>query len=73
MEEYDLLDRLRALGDFHLSSEATLISSRKYKDNSWLRVQLANLRVVSMYRHGASQEDMLRTYREMLHYRKNAF
>ncbi|MEO5585439.1 MAG: TIGR04283 family arsenosugar biosynthesis glycosyltransferase [Flavobacteriales bacterium] len=73
MEEYDLLDRLRALGNFHLSSEATLISARKYRDNSWLRVQLANWKVVRMYRSGASQEVLLRTYRKMLDYRKNAF
>ena len=73
MEEYDLLDRLRELGNFHLAPEATLISARKYDDNSWLRVQLANLKVVRMYRQGASQEAMLRTYRTMLNYRKNAF
>jgi hypothetical protein len=73
MEEFDLLDRMREIGNFHLSSESTMISSRKYADNSWLRVQLANLKVVRMYRRGASQEDMLRTYGEMLDYRRNAF
>ena len=73
MEEYDLLDRMRQIGNFHLSNESTIISARKYTDNSWLRVQLANLKVVRMYRHGASQEDMLRTYHKMLNYRKNAF
>ncbi len=73
MEEYDLLDRMREIGNFHLSSESTMISSRKYADNSWLRVQLANLKVVRMYRRGASQEDMRRTYGEMLDYRRNAF
>lgn len=73
MEEYDLLDRMREHGNFHLSTEGTTISARKYTDNSWLRVQLANLKVVRMYRRGGSQEEMLRTYRKMLHYRKNAF
>ncbi len=73
MEEYDLLDRLRVLGNFHLAPEATVISARKYDDNSWLRVQRANLMVVRMYRQGGSQEAMLRTYRKMLNYRKNAF
>ena len=73
MEEYDLLDRMREQGNFHLSPESTTISPRKYTDNSWLRVQLANLKVVRMYRRGASQEEMLRTYGEMLNYRKNAF
>lgn len=73
MEEYDLLERLRAVGVFHLSRESTLISPRKYADNSWLRVQLANLKVVRMYRHGAGQREMLETYRRMLNYRDNAF
>ncbi len=73
MEEYDLLDRLRKLGNFHLSTESTMISARKYANNPWLRVQLVNLKVVRMYQRGASQEEMLRTYREMLNYRKNAF
>ncbi len=73
MEEYDLLDRMRVLGNFHLSTEGTTVSPRKYTENSWLRVQLANLKVVRMYRRGSSQEAMLRTYREMLNYRKNAF
>jgi hypothetical protein len=43
---------MREIGNFHLSSESTMISSRKYADNSWLRVQLANLKVVRMYRRG---------------------
>lgn len=73
MEDYDLLERMRHTGNFHLSNESTVISARKYTANSWLRVQLANLKVVRMYRQGASQEDMLRTYRKMLNYRKNAF
>ena len=72
MEEYDLLARLRKLGAFHLSKEATLISARKYDHNSWLRVQLANLKVVRMYRNGASQEEIVRTYGLMLNYRPNA-
>ena len=71
MEEYDLLARLRKLGTFHLSDEATLISARKYDHNSWLRVQLANLKVVRMYRNGAAQEEIVRTYGKMLNYRPN--
>lgn len=73
MEEYDLLERLRQAGKFHLSDQATLISARKYQGNSWLRVQLANLKVVRMYRAGATQEDIVRTYKSMLNYRASAF
>ncbi len=73
MEEYELLERMREMGHFHLSTESTMISERKYDGNGWLRVQLANLKVVRMYRRGAGQEEMLKTYRSMLNYRKNAF
>ena len=72
MEEYDLLARLRKIGTFHLSDQGTLISARKYDHISWLRVQLANMKVVRMYRRGASQEEIVRTYGIMLNYRPNA-
>jgi hypothetical protein len=33
--------------------------ARKYEENSWLTVQLANLKIVKMYKKGASQSDMI--------------
>jgi hypothetical protein len=50
-----------------------LISARKYETNSWLQVQLANFKVVRMYKKGASQKDILNTYTKLLKYRKNSF
>jgi rSAM/selenodomain-associated transferase 2 len=73
MEDYDFLERIWTVGRFKLIPKATLISARKYEENSWLTVQLANLKVVRMYRNGASQVDMIATYKTMLSYRKNAF
>lgn len=73
MEEYELLARMRTAGRFHLSSACTAVSARKYDGNSWLRVQLANLAVVRMYRRGAGQREMLATYHRMLNYRDSAF
>jgi hypothetical protein len=46
-------------GTFTLIPKATLISARKYEENSWLTVQLANLEVVRMYKNGASQMEMI--------------
>ena len=43
----------------NLIPKATLISARKYDENSWLTVQLANLKIVRMYKKGASQMDMV--------------
>lgn len=73
MEDYDFLERIWKAGQFKLIPKATLVSSRKYDDNSWLKVQLANLKMVKMYRKGASQEDMITTYKKLLNYRENAF
>lgn len=73
MEDYDFLERIWKAGKFVLIPKATLISARKYDNNSWLRVQLANLKVVRMYRKGASQQAMIAVYKQMLNYRKSAF
>lgn len=73
MEDYDYIARLWQQGSFTLIPKATLISARKYEDNSWLTVQLANLKIVRMYKNGASQLDMVQKYKELLSYRKNAF
>lgn len=68
MEEYDLLQRVRKEYPFKIMPKATLISARKYRDNSYLRVQLANLIVFNMYRMGFSQQRMMDTYRGLLKY-----
>ena len=73
MEDYDYLERLWKKAAFKLIPKATLVSARKYEVNSWLTVQLANLKIVNMYKKGASQADMINEYKELLSYRKNAF
>ncbi len=73
MEDYDFLARIWSVGHFKLIPKDTIVSARKYDTNSWLRVQLANLKVVRMYRRGASQQAMIDAYRKALNYRKNAF
>ena len=73
MEDYDYIARLWKKANFKLIPKATLVSARKYEENSWITVQLANLKIVSMYKKGASQTDMINTYKELLSYRKNAF
>ena len=73
MEDYDFLNRIYTYGNFKLIKKPTLVSARKYDENSWLKVQLANLKVVKMYKKGARQQDMIATYNKMLNYRANAF
>lgn len=73
MEDYDFLERIWKSGKFKLIPKSTIVSSRKYDENSWVAVQLANLKVVKMYRRGASQEEMIAAYKNRLNYRDNAF
>lgn len=73
MEDYDFLARLWRQGRFRLIQKDTVVSARKYDQNSWLQVQLANLKVVRMWRRGAAQEDMIAAYHKALNYRPNAF
>ncbi|MEQ8703315.1 MAG: TIGR04283 family arsenosugar biosynthesis glycosyltransferase [Phaeodactylibacter sp.] len=69
MEEYDLLQRARKKYPFKIMPKATLISARKYEENSYMRVQLANLIVFNMYRLGFSQQRLANTYCRLLKYR----
>ena len=73
MEDYDYIARLWQQGTFKLIPRATLVSARKYDQNSWLTVQLANLKIVRMYKKGAPQMEMVAAYKQLLSYRKNAF
>jgi rSAM/selenodomain-associated transferase 2 len=73
MEEYEFCERARKIGRYKILKGRVLISARKYKTNSWWRVQLANSKVVRMYKNGASQQDMVQAYKQMLNYRKNSF
>lgn len=70
MEEYKLLEKARKRKiPFKIIPKFVLGSVRKYENNSYLRVQIANLIVFNMYRRGASQDRLARTYKRLLDYR----
>ncbi len=74
MEDYEFFQRIWAAGKFRLHPKSTVVSARKYDEATWPQVQLANLKVVRMWRRGAGQQEMIDTYRQMLSkYRKSAF
>lgn len=67
MEEYEFCKRVRQAGAKYIILDgATLVSARKYNTNSWWRVQMANKKIVSMYKKGASQDEMVSRYKKML-------
>ena len=69
MEEYDLITRARQQATFKIIPKDVLVSDRKYDNNSFLRVQIANATVFMMYRFGASQDAMCKMYKRLLDYR----
>lgn len=69
MEDYDFLIRLRANYRFHIMQKSILVSARKYDTNSWLRVQLANLKAFRMFFAKKHPDEIRATYKQMLDYR----
>ncbi|MEP1150450.1 MAG: TIGR04283 family arsenosugar biosynthesis glycosyltransferase [Balneola sp.] len=69
MEDYDLIQKIQKHSSFKIMQKNAIVSSRKYDDNGYFRVQIANLTIFMMYFAGASQDKMVRTYKYMLNYR----
>jgi rSAM/selenodomain-associated transferase 2 len=69
MEEYEYTQRARKEGRYKIFPKATLISARKYDTNTWWQVQMANRKIVKMYKKGAGQDEMVNMYKRMLKYR----
>jgi len=66
MEDYEIVVRAKEQGHYKIIPKAALISARKYKNNSWIRVQLANYKIIQMFHKGASQIEMVMTYKKLL-------
>lgn len=69
MEEYDLIVRAKEKHPFKIIPRNVLASARKYAVNGYFRVQFANFLVFNMFRFGASQQLMLKTYQKLLNWR----
>ncbi len=66
MEEYDFLIRARKKYPFKIIPTKVLVSARKYHNRSYFKVQFANVVVFNMFRFGASQKKLVRTYKKLL-------
>jgi rSAM/selenodomain-associated transferase 2 len=71
MEEYDFLRRLWTKNKtaFKVIPKKVIVSARKYETNSWLRVQIANLVAMTMFRLGYDPKRIAKRYKAMLNYR----
>jgi rSAM/selenodomain-associated transferase 2 len=67
MEDFDLVKRAKKQFRFSILAYSILVSARKYDNNSWLRVQLANSIIVVAWKLGASQQWMKKRYKKLLH------
>ena len=66
MEEYDLVERAKQFARYKIFSKATLVSVRKYKANSWLKVQRSNYKTVRLYKKGLPQLELVAQYKKAL-------
>lgn len=66
MEDYDIVTRAKRKGWYKIIQKEAIVSARKYDRNSWLQVQKANYTIVKMYQRGASQQEMVASYKKML-------
>ncbi len=70
LEDFDFIRRAKRRRQFHVIQKDALVSARKYEDNSYWRVNLANLVVFTLFRMGVSPQRLLRTYKKMVRYPK---
>ncbi len=70
MEDYDLIIRARKVAKFKIIPKDVSVSARKYDDNGYLRVNLANFTIFMLYFMGFSQQTLVRTYKRMIHHPK---
>ncbi len=67
MEDYELFDRVRAIDiPYQLIRSDAQVSSRKYKNNSYLKVNLVNLITFMRYRMGADPISLKKSYEHWL-------
>lgn len=70
MEDFDFIRRARRQARFQVMPREAYVSARKYEDNSYGRVTVANFVVFTMFRLGVAPEYLLRTYKKMVRYPK---
>ena len=70
MEDFDFIRRARRKARFQVMPHNAYVSARKYEDNSYGRVTLANAIVFTLFRLGFSPQWLLRTYKKMVRYPK---
>lgn len=66
MEDYDLIQKIQSEAMFRIIPKNAVVSARKYDNNSYFRVNFANLVIFLMYFAGLSQETMVHAYKHLI-------
>ena len=66
MEDYDILNRIYQHSRFLIIKKNILVSARKYKKNTYLKVQFANLKAMRMFCSGEAPEAIRKFYQNAL-------
>jgi|TARA_R110000737_G_scaffold202403_1_gene221642 rSAM/selenodomain-associated transferase 2 len=66
MEEYDFMKRAREIVPFKILKESTTVSIRKYRTNSWLKIQLVNSKAIRLFKKGVRPEEIREFYNKSL-------
>ncbi len=69
MEDFELVRRLKKKYSFHVIPKKITVSARKYETNSWLRVQVANLIVFTLFFFNTPSSKLKELYSRLLIYR----
>ncbi len=73
MEDFELIKRARKRAAFKNMPKKVRISARKYRENSYLRVNFANFVVFNMYRMGFQPKTLKKTYYKLIKHPKADF
>ena len=66
MEEYPIIEKLLKRKQLHVFPKGMLISTRKYDNNSWLRVSKANYKAFKAYQKGVDSGTIKENYYKSL-------
>jgi rSAM/selenodomain-associated transferase 2 len=66
MEDYDFITRAKKQNTFKIIPKNAVVSARKYKNNSYLKIQISNLIVFAMYFLKFSPVKMQKFYKKMI-------
>lgn len=62
MEEYELIEKAQQKTTFKILPEEIIISTRKYEQRGYFRIQLASLIAIILYRLGVNEKRLLASY-----------